>query len=765
MKKLLLSMLFISALSPILLPAQCNLLGSNITVCSAQTAVSVSATQTGYSSFLWTTSGSGTFASSTTPSGIYTPSSADIIAGTVNLTISATGGSCSAASAVSILTIVSTPVVNAGLDQISCGNATVNLSSASATGTGNSFQWTSSGTGAFSNITVINPTYTPSATDVAAGNATLTFTATSSAGCTSSDQVNLTLVTGPVVSAGLDQTSCGNATVNLSSASATGTGNSFQWTSNGTGAFSNITVINPTYTPSATDVAAGNVTVTFTATSITGCTSSDQVKLTLITGPVVSAGLDQTSCGNATVNLSSASATGTGNSFQWTSSGTGAFSNITVINPTYTPSATDVAAGNVTVTLTAISSAGCTSSDQVKLTLVTSPVVSAGLDQTVTGTSVSLSGSASGTASFLWSSSGSGTFSNSSSLTTVYTPSTLDRTNGLVTLILTDAGSGVCTATPDKVLITLGNAFSISGTVRASTNTLDNGTVLLFKKDPAGILRLVKEDLLTSSNAGEYTFENIPAGKYVILAIPSSTSTYLNNYLPTYSGSTQDWNTAQEISITENATYPISLSAYTSANPSWNTGTDILSGTIYLSPPSSPVARIEIVGIPAPYVTVYLTNTTGNKIAYTQTDINGRYAFNNVKAGSYAIAPDFAGTNLQDNALLIPITSDGNPATAENVSMTLQEKVSVATGIITVKSVMLAAYPNPTKNIFYLDVQTKVAIGEVKFFNSTGMLVFKEQVDLKETSISLNIETLPLGIYVVQLSAGDEVYISKIIKY
>lgn len=97
------------------------------------------------------------------------------------------------------------------------------------------------------------------------GTKIITYTYTSTAGCTNADTALLTVITcntctnPPAVSAGPDRTSCGGAAVTLAG-SISGGANSIIWTTLGSGTFSpSAVVLTPTYTPSAADVSAGSV--------------------------------------------------------------------------------------------------------------------------------------------------------------------------------------------------------------------------------------------------------------------------------------------------------------------------------------------------------------------------------------------------------------------------------------------------------------------------------------------------------------------------
>ena len=286
------------------------------------------------------------------------------------MTLTATGmAPCTGTASDGVLiTIQATPTAAAGDDQKICAGSTVTLAGSSSNGA--SVQWTTSGTGSFDDATTLNAIYTPSAADITAGTVTLTLTATGMAPCTgtASDGVLITIQATPTAAAGDDQKICAGSTVTLAGSSSNGA--SVQWTTSGTGSFDDATTLNAIYTPSAADITAGTVTLTLTATGMAPCTgtASDGVLITIQATPTAAAGDDQKICAGSTVTLAGSSSNGA--SVQWTTSGTGSFDDATTLNAIYTPSAADITAGTVTLTLKATGMAPCTgtASDDVLIT-------------------------------------------------------------------------------------------------------------------------------------------------------------------------------------------------------------------------------------------------------------------------------------------------------------------------------------------------------------------------------------------------------------
>lgn len=253
----------------------------------------------------------------------------------------------------------------------------------------------------------------------------------------------------PSATAGVDATICSNGSYTLSDAIAANY-KSLQWTTSGDGMFSDPTTLNPVYTPGPGDKAAGSVTLTLKAFPNSPCSvpATDEMVLTIVPLAVVNAGADAAICGNGTYTLADATASNY-TSLLWTTSGDGVFSDATSLNPVYTPGPGDIAAGTVTLTLTATSASPCADavSDAVVLTIVPAPLAQAGPDATLCWGEVYYLDNVviQNAASITWTTSGTGTFDNPNIQNPVYTPSVQDCQNGGVTLTLTVTGTTPCT--------------------------------------------------------------------------------------------------------------------------------------------------------------------------------------------------------------------------------------------------------------------------------------------------------------------------------
>ena len=410
----------------------------------------------------WSTSGSGTFSSSTLLNTTYIPSPADFINGTITLTLSASSNSPCTGNVTDalVLTLIPNPLVDAGNDDNICETGIFTVSTASASLYDNIY-WSTSGTGSFTAITTTSPTYTPSANDIIAGVVTLTLNAEGDAPCSAivSDAMTLSIVAEPRADAGSDAELCSNESYTVNDASATDY-NSIAWTSSGSGTIVNPNSLTPNYTPSAADYASGSVDLTLTATATTPCSGTviDIMTITLNSNPVVDAGTDDGICENETYTLVNATASDY-SLLTWTTSGDGSFNNTGTLNPIYTPGANDIIAGSAILTLSADPNGTCTSTetDFMILTISSLPIANAGTDVAVCEGSYTLSGAtAENYTSINWTSSGTGTLANATSLTPTYTASAADIANGSVILTMTLTSTGNCSATDsDDITLTL----------------------------------------------------------------------------------------------------------------------------------------------------------------------------------------------------------------------------------------------------------------------------------------------------------------------
>ena len=368
-----------------------------------------------------------------------------MVAGSVVLTLTGQSGSpCSQSSDKLTLHLIRSASLNAGPDATICEGNVYTLSGATADNYF-SLKWISDGSGHFSSTTILNPTYTPSLTDIANGQVVLKLIATSDCANATSSMV-LSISRQSVVKTGSsgDISSCENSPVPLNNATQKNT-TSIKWSTTGTGTFANSSDLNTVYFPSPTDVVAGSVVLTLTGQSGSSCSqSSDKLTLHLIRSASLNAGADAEICEGSSFILKDAKASNT-TTFVWRTSGSGSFSDPKAMNPTYFPSSADVINGTTVLTLTSASEYPCgPMQDDLVLHISRLSKINAGPDLGACGGELVkiTNASAQNYTSILWTTNGKGKLTESNTLQPTYIPAVGER--GKLQFVLSATGVGGC---------------------------------------------------------------------------------------------------------------------------------------------------------------------------------------------------------------------------------------------------------------------------------------------------------------------------------
>ncbi|MHC1776847.1 MAG: C25 family cysteine peptidase [Lentimicrobium sp.] len=225
-----------------------------------------------------------------------------------------------------------------------------------------SLLWESSGTGMFSDATILNPLYTPSAGDVTMGDVVLSLTAMNPATNDSTSSLTLSLVAAPVVFAGEAAEICDGDGYSASSATAANyTG--MEWVSSGTGVFDDPASLTPRYTPSAEDIAAGNVSLILRAWNDVCAPVESAVPITIRPLPTPTiAGLNQLCINQTGIEYTAATTT---NTYAWEIAG----GTITSGQTSATATVTWDVAGEGVLVLTETNEFGCSQNVEYGVTV------------------------------------------------------------------------------------------------------------------------------------------------------------------------------------------------------------------------------------------------------------------------------------------------------------------------------------------------------------------------------------------------------------
>jgi hypothetical protein len=287
------------------------------------------------------------------------------------------------------------PVALAGPDDTICGEHPYMITHAQASGY-SGLLWTTNGQGSLTEESTLFPTYYPLAGET--GPVVLTLTAYGESNCgNDTSQMTVWIAGMPFVNAGPDNSVCESRPFPVTGAFASNY-QSLEWTTGGTGQFSDPHTFQPVYIPGIEDVQKGHVMLTLKATPSAPCIPlSDSMILTILKAPIVSAGPGVITCENLSITITGASASNYDN-LVWNHNGQGSLTGEKTLTPVYLPGAGET--GDVLLTLTAFGEEACSDSsagDQTWIRIYPSVISNAGPDLLIPyGSPVTLSGSVNG---------------------------------------------------------------------------------------------------------------------------------------------------------------------------------------------------------------------------------------------------------------------------------------------------------------------------------------------------------------------------------
>lgn len=284
-----------------------------------------------------------------------------------------------------------------------------------------------------------------------AGSYTISLS-TSNAGGSASCSATVRVHQPPAASAGTNQEQCETAgfSFQMNASSTVPTGGSRTWTIDAANSTTTASIVNPSdEDPVITLNGIGTVRAKLTVTGPACSDAVSSVDLTVSAKAVANAGADQQVCAADPDVTLAGSISGAALSATW-SGGTGMFSpNANTLNAVYTPSAAEIAAGSVTLTLTTNDPPGScdAASDTMTIQINPNPSVEISLEDACDGTAHLHATVTGGTApyNFSWKKDGVGVGSNSADLAL--------SGPGTYTVSVTDSSATSCPSNTDTFVV------------------------------------------------------------------------------------------------------------------------------------------------------------------------------------------------------------------------------------------------------------------------------------------------------------------------
>ncbi|MFC2100296.1 PKD domain-containing protein [Bacteroidota bacterium] len=355
-------------------------------------------------------------------------------------------------------------------------------------------------------------------------------------------------------------------------------------------------------------------------------------------------------------------------------------------------------------------------------------------------------------ASYTWNF-GDGSSSTSQNPIHVYTQP------GYYTVCLLTSGNGVvcspyCQTIHVSGVITTGHIY---GHIHLNNSFANHALIYLIEYDSATQL-LTAIDTTNIIQAGYYSFPNVPFGAYLVKVALSPLSPYYWNYLPTYHDSVLLWNQANYVVLNSNSV-SANIQMIAGNNPG---GPGFIGGNV-----TQGANKLLGAGDPLENVEILLIDENNDPVAYTYSDVNGDYGFNNLAYGTYKVHAEMI--NKTTYPILVTISATQDSVTNINIVVNSNNIVS---GIEDTESELFysigSVFPNPVNENAFINLSVKRNVKiEIILYNYLGEQIRQsnEYVSAGINTILLNASQLPEGMYFFSLKSKDgSRFIRKFIK-
>ncbi len=307
--------------------------------------------------------------------------------------------------------------------------------------------------------------------------------------------------------------------------------------------------------------------------------------------------------------------------------------------------------------------------------------------------------------------------------------------------------------------IEIGNKYTISGKCFASENLLPHGKIFLYKYFNNNYIFKQQTEIIS----GQYTFENVFEGNYIIYGSPifDLQHIYFPKYLPTYNSGSINFANNTELYVTSNMEN-VNINLYKYSTLYY--GQTKICGQIFYS--SSNETEKEGMNI-------LLYNQENQAIDFTRTDSENKYCFENLPYGKYKIYPEYAGKITSYTTI--------NATIQEHIfeEINFEVKSSTITYLKTANKntdndSIPTIFPNPfvdelTITLTKDQINTEIKNINIEIYNLSGQLLFLQKINItNETQphqYKLRLSELSAGIYYLIIKNQTEILIiTKIVK-
>lgn len=332
--------------------------------------------------------------------------------------------------------------------------------------------------------------------------------------------------------------------------------------------------------------------------------------------------------------------------------------------------------------------------------------------------------------------------------------------NAKITVTDADGDTG-----KDSVQITVIWNNSLAGQLWDETGTdqISKSQTVLYPQ-----VNINDTTMLVINGSNSYHFQGLPDATYTVQAIPDTVA--YTGVLPTYYG---DKIALFEASWVQASGHVTGKDIKLINKPPIGTGTGTISGDMVSGSGKGLTITeksYDIKGNPVPGTYVFLKNSGDGKLkAFDITSTDGSFSFKGLDNGSYYFVTDYQGKPM--DAANTPLVISDSRKEIEILATVGTDKITVkdlATGIDDAVFKGLQVYPVPAASHIMVEIPEVLFKGNsvrMRILDLSGKYIFiNKKYDLSGNPVTLDIDLLKDGMYLLEVSDNEKSYKLKIIK-
>jgi hypothetical protein len=303
--------------------------------------------------------------------------------------------------------------------------------------------------------------------------------------------------------------------------------------------------------------------------------------------------------------------------------------------------------------------------------------------------------------------------------------------------------------------------IKIKGKIQSSLYPkVDKGKVFIYEVTKT--FPFPSYDTLELNPNGEYALDSILLRDYMIMGAPNSAN--FPDLLPTYFGDVIYWDEADVLKFQGDS---LNIRVNIGGKPAKTVGSGALQGTLSLPEETEEEGRFLAVGARVSDAGVSLRRKTSTGktlagvkyelVAYTKTDADGFFSFENLPSEKLYIKIEFPGVPMDTTTDIAIDVTDGQITLAAEITKTgIAVDIEEPTGLkIRYQFESLTVYPNPAADHIFVKVPGDLMPQSAEIYDLSGILV--KRIDrleyISDNIFRIGLKEMKQGEYI--LSVGE----------